>query len=70
MLSLPFYKKTFTENGDTFVYASTTCALLLTLSIYGTIQGTLKVELFFYALLLSVVFLVWTMIDHKYRQSS
>ena len=69
MLSMPFNKKALAQNSDMLVYLSTTSALFVMLTIYGTIQGTLKFEFFIYAIIVSVIFSIWTVIDHKYRQS-
>lgn len=62
-----FFNNALKQNSNTLIYLSTTFALLLTLVIYGSIQGNLKAEYFAYALLASIAFLIWAMIEHKYR---
>ncbi|MBF7682392.1 hypothetical protein I2F27_03480 [Acinetobacter sp. B5B] len=51
------------------LYVLTTCALMLTLAIQGTIQGNLQVTHFFYAFLACIAFAVWAIADLKARQS-
>lgn len=50
------------------VYVLTTCALMLTLAIQGTIQGNLKIIHFLYALVACATFSTWAIIDLKTRQ--
>lgn len=51
------------------IYVSTTFALLATLGFQEVIRGTLKPEHFGYALLVSFFFVVWAIIDGKFRKS-
>lgn len=71
MLPLHFNKQVFIStlkaNNNTVVFMSTTIALMLTLLLQGTIQGNLKPEFFFYALVVSMTFYAWAFIDYKYR---
>jgi uncharacterized membrane protein len=62
-----FFNNALKQNSTTLVYLSTPLALILTLVVYGTIQGNLKIEYFAYALIVSLVFFIWAVIDHKYR---
>ncbi|SDB87425.1 hypothetical protein [Acinetobacter boissieri] len=54
---------------NVIVYLLTTCALMLTLAIQGTIQGNLQVTHFLYALLASAAFATWAIFDLKARQT-
>ncbi|WP_179999508.1 hypothetical protein [Acinetobacter sp. YH12239] len=71
MLSLHFNKQVFINtlkaNNNAVVFLSTMFALMLTLVLQGTIQGTLKLEYFAYALAATLAFYVWAFIDTKYR---
>lgn len=71
MLSTHFNTKVFIDalkaNANLVTFLSTTIALLLTLIVQGTIHGNLKLEYFVYALVLSVAFCIWAIIDAKYR---
>ena len=49
-------------------YISTTLALFVTLFIHGLIQGNLKPEFFAYAIVVSLAFYVWDLVDHKSRK--
>ena len=72
MLSVHFKKQFFINalkaNKNMVTYMSTTIALMLTLLIQGLIQGNLRPEYFAYALIVSVAFYFWAVIDHKYRK--
>ncbi|MCH7311589.1 hypothetical protein [Acinetobacter sp. ANC 4805] len=73
MLSLHFNKQVFIDTlktNDSVVYAITTLALMATLLLQGTIKGNLKPEYFAYALIVSLAFCMWGMIDRKFRQIS
>ncbi|MBF7687273.1 hypothetical protein [Acinetobacter rathckeae] len=65
--------KTQMNNVKTYpnftVYVLTTCALMLTLAIQGTIQGNLEITHFLYALLSCVAFAIWAIFDLKARKS-
>ena len=71
MLSLHFNKQFFIDalkaNANLVTFVSTTVALMLTLCIQGLIQNNLKPEYFGYALIVSVAFYLWAVIDQKYR---
>ena len=71
MLSLHFNKQALMNNlksNDMMVYAITTLALLMTLLLQGAIKGHLKPEYFAYALIVSVAFCAWAVVDRKFRQ--
>ena len=73
MLSLHFNKQAFIDTlktNDSVVYAITTLALMATLLLQGTIKGNLKPEYFAYALIVSLAFCMWGIIDRKFRQIS
>lgn len=73
MLSLHFNKQVFIDTlktNDSVVYAITTLALMATLLLQGTINGNLKPEYFAYALIVSLAFCMWGIIDRKFRQIS
>ena len=73
MLSIHFNKRIFINTlkaNDTIVYAVTALALIATLLFQGLIKGNLKPENFAYALIVSVAFSAWGMIDQKFRQLS
>ena len=73
MLSLHFNKQVFIDTlktNDSVVYAITTLALMATLLLQGTIKGNLKPEYFAYALIVSLAFCMWWIIDRKFRQIS
>ena len=73
MLSLHFNKQALMNNlksNDMMVYAITTLALLMTLLLQGAIKGHLKPEYFAYALIVSLAFCTWGIIDRKFRQIS
>ncbi|ENX05861.1 hypothetical protein KTH73_01930 [Acinetobacter courvalinii] len=73
MLSIHFNKQVFInalKANDTVVYATTTLALMVTLLFQGTIKGNLKPEYFAYALIVSVAFCMWAIVDRKFRQLS
>ncbi|WP_122897929.1 hypothetical protein [Acinetobacter sp. B51(2017)] len=63
-----FFHNALKQNSNSIIYLSTTFALILTLAIYGSIQGNLKAEYFVYGLMVSLVFFIWAIIEHKYRQ--
>ena len=71
MLSLHFNKQVFIDalkaNTNLVVFISTTIALMLTLIVHGLIQGNLKLEYFIYAVIVSIAFYMWVVIDQKYR---
>ena len=71
MLSLHFNKQdlmtALKTNSQLLTFISTTVALMLTLTLQGLIQGNLKAEYFAYALIVSLAFYVWSVIDQKYR---
>jgi len=71
MLSLHFNKQVFIDalkaNTNLVVFISTTIALMLTLIVHGLIQGNLKLEYFIYAVIVSIAFYMWAVIDQKYR---
>ena len=64
-----FFSNALKQNSDSLIYLSTTFALILTLAIYGSIQGNLKAEYFVYGLMVSLVFFIWAIIEHKYRKN-
>jgi len=73
MFSLHFNKQVFIDTlktNDSIVYAITTFALMATLLLQGTIKGNLKPEYFAYALIVSLAFCTWGIIDRKFRQIS
>jgi len=73
MLSLHFNKQVFINTlkaNDSIVYAITPLALMATLLFQGTIKGNLKPEYFAYALIVSVAFCTWGIVDRKFRQMS
>ncbi len=73
MLSLHFNKQVFINTlkaNDSIVYAITPLALMATLLFQGTIKGNLKPEYFAYALIVSVAFCTWGLVDRKFRQMS
>ena len=73
MFSLHFNKQVFIDTlktNDSIVYAITTFALMATLLLQGTIMGNLKPEYFAYALIVSLAFCTWGIIDRKFRQIS
>ncbi|ENW05113.1 MULTISPECIES: hypothetical protein [Acinetobacter] len=73
MLSIHFNKQVFINSlkaNDSMVYAITTIALMATLLLQGTIKGNLKPEYFVYALVVSVAFCTWGIIDRKFRKMS
>lgn len=73
MFSLHFNKQVFIDTlktNDSIVYAITTFALMATLLLQGTIKGNLKPEYFAYALIVSLAFSTWGIIDRKFRQIS
>ncbi|SPL72403.1 hypothetical protein [Acinetobacter stercoris] len=73
MLSLHFNKQVFINalkaNKNFVTYVSTTLALMLTLLLQCSIQGNLKAEFFGYAVIVSLAFWVWAIVDHKFRPS-
>ncbi|NIE95035.1 hypothetical protein NDN11_08150 [Acinetobacter sp. C26M] len=73
MLSIHFNKQVFInalKTNDSIVYAITTLALMVTLLFQGTIKGNLKPEYFAYALVVSLAFCTWALVDRKFRQLS
>ena len=72
MLSLHFNKQVFINslkaNTKLVTYISTTLALFVTLFMHGLIQGNLKPEFFAYAIVVSLAFYVWDLVDHKSRK--
>ena len=72
MLSIHFNKQVFINslkaNTKLVTYISTTLALFVTLFIHGLIQGNLKPEFFAYAIVVSLAFYVWDLVDHKSRK--
>lgn len=72
MFSQHFDKQVFINslkaNKNLVTYMSTTFALMLTLMLHGLIQGNLKPEYFAYALVVSVTFFLWAIIDSRYRK--
>lgn len=66
-------KKTFFDamqaRQNVVVYAVMACALLMTLTIQGGIHGNLQSSHFIYAFITASIFIIWTVIDHKFRQS-
>ncbi len=72
MHSLPLNKRSFAKvfkNDKNFLnYVVTTVALMLTLLFHGVINGNLKLEHFLYALIVSALFSIWALIDHKCRK--
>ena len=73
MFSLHFNKQVFIDTlktNDSIVYAITTFALMATLLLQGAIKGNLKPEYFAYALIVSLAFCTWGIIDRKFRQIS
>ncbi len=71
MFSIHFNKLVFINalkaNKNFLTYFSTTVALMLTLLVQCSIQGNLKGEFFLYAVIVSLAFWVWAIIDHKFR---
>ncbi|APR70423.1 MULTISPECIES: hypothetical protein [Acinetobacter] len=73
MLSTHFNKQVFIntlKTNDSIIYAITTLALMATLLFQGAIKGNLKPEYFAYALIVSLAFCVWAVVDQKFRQLS
>ena len=73
MLSIHFNKRIFINTlkaNDTIVYAVTALALIATLLFQGLIKGNLKPEYFAYALIVSLAFCTWGIVDRKFRQMS
>lgn len=72
MFSQHFDKQVFINslkaNKNLATYISTTLALMLTLIVHGLIQGDLKLEYFAYALIVSVAFCLWAVVDSRYRK--
>lgn len=56
------------SNQHFMTYALTTCALMLTLVIQGTIHGNLAPTHFIYALISCIAFAVWAIVDHNNRK--
>ncbi|HJF28029.1 hypothetical protein OC498_02170 [Acinetobacter bohemicus] len=71
MLSVHFNKQVFIDalktNTDLVTFLSTSIALMLTLFVHCLIQGNLKLEYFGYAMIVSMVFFLWALVDQKYR---
>ncbi len=71
MLSVHFNKEFFINalkaNKNMVTFLSTTIALMLTLLIQGLMQGNLRLEYFGYALIVSMAFFIWSVVDTKYR---
>lgn len=57
------------NDSNVAIYLSTTLALLATLGFQEVIRGNLKLEHFAYAILVSFFFVVWAIIDRKFRKS-
>ena len=57
------------NDSNLAIYVSTTFALLATLGFQEVIRGTLKPEHFMYALIVSFFFVLWAVIDRKFRKS-
>lgn len=57
----------FKQNSNFSTYVFTTFALLATLGIQEVIQGQLTPQHFLYALMVSFSFVVWAIIDYKFR---
>ena len=73
MLSLHFNKQIFInalKAENSIVYIATTLALIVTLTFHGMLQGNLKLEYFAYALVVSMAFSAWGMVDQKFRPLS
>ena len=72
MLSTYFTKQTFMNacknNSDFVVFLSSTVALMLMIVLHGLIQSNLQPAYFMYAILVSGIFYIWTIIDQKYRK--
>ena len=72
MLSTHFSKQVFIDalkaNANLVMFLSTTVALILTLIVHGSIQGNLKWEYVGYAIVVSMAFCLWAVIDAKYRR--
>ncbi|WP_248785635.1 hypothetical protein, partial [Escherichia coli] len=70
MLSVHFNKQVFIDalktNTDLVTFLSTSIALMLTLFVHCLIQGNLKLEYFGYAMIVSMVFFLWALVDQKY----
>lgn len=66
--SKSFFNNALKQNSNSLIYLSTTFALILTLAVCGLIQGNLKAEYFIYGLMVSLVFFIWAIIEHKYRK--
>lgn len=70
MLSIHFNKQVFINSlktNDSIIYGITTLALMMTLFLQGMIKGNLKPEYFAYALIVSMAFCAWGIIDGKLR---
>ncbi|WP_111894388.1 hypothetical protein [Acinetobacter sp. MB5] len=73
MISMKMNKLIFINNAakhsqEIMTYCFTTLALMLTLAFEGVITGNLKPEYFIYALVVSLAFALWAVIDHKFRK--
>lgn len=71
MFSIHFNKQVFIDslktNQNLTTFLSTTIALIMTMFIHGLIQGQLKPVYFIYAVIVSLAFAVWAVIDQRFR---
>ena len=74
MLSLHFNKQVFINalkaNKNMVTYLSTTIALMVIMIMHGLIQGNLKAEYFIYAIVVSLAFYLWAVVDQKFRKAT
>lgn len=72
MLSIHFNKQVFINslktNQNLMTFLSTTIALIVTMFIHGLIQGQLKPIYFIYAVIVSLAFALWAVVDQHYRE--
>lgn len=72
MLFLSLNKRSFAnalkQDKNMVTYCLTTVALMLILFFHGLINGNLKPVHFLYALVVSALFCLWAVVDHKCRK--
>ncbi|MFT4020374.1 MAG: hypothetical protein QM666_02525 [Acinetobacter sp.] len=69
-INKPVFITAVKSNPQMLTYTFTTIALMLTLAFQGVITGNLKPEYFLYAIIVSVAFAVWAVVDRKFRNIS
>ncbi|MDQ8954053.1 hypothetical protein RFH42_13955 [Acinetobacter rudis] len=71
MFSTHFNKQVFINslktNQNMMTFLSTTIGLIVTMFIHGLIQGQLKPVYFIYAIVVSLAFVLWAIIDQRFR---